>query len=260
MYTQPIDIVPLWGLFAFVTGLLGLVMEVGYRTGKWRHTHIPGERDQPVGAMVASTLGLVALVLGFSFSLAASRFDARRIAVLDEANAIGTTYLRASLLPPMVRDEVSGLLREYVDVRIAGVHNREPAQAIARSQELQNRMWAAASEAARQTPDSILAGIFLQSLNEMIDLHAKRVFVGLRSRIPVVIWLGVIGLACLGSGSVGYQAGLSATRRSPVMLGLVLAFSVVLLLIADLDRGQEGLLRVGQQAMVDVQNSMQAGR
>ena len=74
-------------------------MEGGFRFGRWRKSLAPDERDQPAGAMVASILGLVALVLGFTFSLAAARFDARRVAVLDEANAIGTTYLHTSFCP-----------------------------------------------------------------------------------------------------------------------------------------------------------------
>ena len=88
--------------------------------------------------------------------------------------------------------------------------------------------------------------MFVQSLNEVIDLHAKRLMVSLRSRIPLVIWAGLFFLTILGTASMGYQAGLSTTRRSPAMLGLVLAFGVVLTLIADLDRAQEGLLRISQ--------------
>ena len=103
----------------------------------------------------------------------------------------------------------------------------------------------------------IAVGTDIPSVNEVIDLHAKRILVGMRSRIPVVIWVGLFGLATLGMAAVGYQAALSATRRSPAMLALVLAFAVVLFLIADLDRGQEGLLRVSQQAMIDLQTSMQ---
>ena len=83
MMTAPLDAIPLWALFLLSAALLGLAMEFGYRIGRWRHFHMPDERDQPVGAMVASILGLVALVLGFTFSLAASRFDARRMAVLE---------------------------------------------------------------------------------------------------------------------------------------------------------------------------------
>src|SRR5262249_53059443 len=105
-----------------------------------------------------------------------------------------------------------------------------------------------------------ISALYIESLNETIDLHAKRVQVGLRSRIPMSIWAVLFALAVLGTASVGYQSGLSTTRRSPAMLGLGLAFAVVLYLMADLDRGHEGLLKVGQQAMIDVQRSVNAGK
>jgi hypothetical protein len=257
MHTEPLDDIPLWGLFLIGSLLLWLAVEVGYRIGRWRHAHFPDERDQPVGAMVASILGLLALVLGFTFSLAASRFDARRMAVLEEANAIGTTYLRARLLPEPERAEVARLLREYVDVRVRGVQEGRAAELISRSEALHELLWAQAAAAAEKDSGSIMTGVFIQSLNEVIDLHAKRVLVGMRSRIPVVIWAGVFFLAMLSMSAVGYQSGLSGTRRSPAMQGLVLAFAIVLLLIADLDRGQEGLLRVSQRSMIDLQRSMQ---
>lgn len=259
MDTEPLDAVPLWGLLLAFGVALWLAMEVGYRIGRWRHARRPDEREQPVGAMVASILGLVALVLGFTFSLAASRFDARRHAVLEEANAIGTTYLRARLLPEPQASEIARLLREYVDVRVRGVAEGKVGAAIARSEVLHELLWTQASAAAR-SQSSIMTGLFIQSLNNVIDLHARRVLVGIRSRLPVVIWAGLFGLAMLGMGAVGYQAALSGTRRSPAMLGLVLAFAVVLFLIADLDRGQEGLLRVNQQALVDVQRAMRPAR
>jgi hypothetical protein len=208
--------------------------------------------------MVASILGLLALVVAFTFSLAASRFDARRQVVLEEANAIGTAYLRSRLLPEPHGAEIARLLREYVDVRIRGVREGKPDEIIRQSDVIHELLWNEATAAAEKTPNSIMTGVFIQALNEVIDLHAKRVMVGLRSRIPLVIWVGMFGLAILGMASVGYQAGLSATRRSPAMLGLVLAFGVVLALIADLDRGQEGLLRVSQQALIDLQQTMQS--
>jgi hypothetical protein len=259
MNTEPLDVVPLWGLLLAFGAALWLAMEVGYRIGRWRHARRPDEREQPVGAMVASILGLVALVLGFTFSLAASRFDARRHAVLEEANAIGTTYLRARLLPEPQASEIARLLREYVDVRVRGVAEGKVAEAIAQSEALHELLWTQASAAAK-SQSSIMTGLFIQSLNNVIDLHARRLLIGIRSRLPVVIWAGLFGLAMLGMTAVGYQAALSGTRRSPAMLGLVLAFAVVLFLIADLDRGQEGLLRVNQQALIDVQRTMQPAR
>lgn len=257
MTTAPLDVVPLWGLFLAINAFLALTMEGGYRLGKWRRSLISDEKEQPVGAMVASILGLVALVLGFTFSLAAQRFDIRRMAILEEANAIGTTYLRARLLPDPERREVERLLGEYVAVRIEGTQGGDTKMAIVRSEELQELLWAQAASAAQRDSGSITTGVFIQSLNETIDLHAKRILVGLRSRLPLVIWVGVYGLAMLSMAAVGYQAGIATTRRSPMMLGLVLTFSVVLLLIADLDRGQEGFLRVSQESMLDLQKSIQ---
>jgi hypothetical protein len=239
------------------TSLLWIAVEGGYRLGAWRLARMPGEKEQPVGAMVGSILGLLALVLGFTFSLAASRFDDRRQTILNEANAIGTTFLRARLLPEPHRAEVERLLREYVEVRVHGAKADKVEDAIARSEALHELLWSQAAAAAEKNPGSIMTGLFVQSLNEVIDLHAKRLLVGIRSRIPIVIWAMLFSLALVGMVAIGYQCGLSGTRRSPAMLGLVIAFTGVLFLIADLDRGQEGLLQVSQQAMIDLQRSMQ---
>lgn len=99
----------------------------------------------------------------------------------------------------------------------------------------------------------------MQSLNQVIDLHAKRVFMGLYNRIPTSIWLALILLELVGMMTMGYQAGLAATQRSPVMVMLAMAFACILFLIVDLDRSQEGFLRVSQQAMIDLQKTIQPG-
>ncbi len=260
MYPQPLDTVPLWVLFTAACALILLTVEGGYRLGRWRHARASDEKDAPVGAMVAAVLGLLAFMLAFTFSLAASRFEARRQAILEEANAIGTTYLRARLLPEPQRTEIAKLLRAYVNVRVHGVLDGKIAEAVARSEQLHDQLWSQATAAAEKNPGSIMTGLFIQSLNEVIDLHAKRVLVGLRSRIPISIWGGLGALAVVGMASVGYQAGLSATRRSPAGLLLVLAFAGVLLMIADLDRPREGFLKVGQEAMTDLQRSMQSSQ
>jgi hypothetical protein len=178
------------------------------------------------------------------------------MAILEEANAIGTAYLRSKLLPEPERAQIARLLREYAEVRVHATEEGRTQEAIVRSEALHTQLWTQAAAAVEKDSHSIVVGIFIQSLNEVIDLHSKRVLVGIRSRIPLVIWIGLFGLALLGMAAVGYQNALSGTRRSPAMLALVLSFSVVLLLIADLDRGQEGLLRISQQALVDLQKSM----
>jgi hypothetical protein len=259
MYAGTLDAVPLWLLFVLMIAASWAAVEGGYRLGKWRRARTAEEKEAPVGAMVGAILGLLAFMLAFTFGLAASRFDDRRQMVLEEANAIGTTYLRARLLPEPQRGESARLLREYVDARLRTVEEGKLAEAIARSEELHELLWAEAVKAAERQPGPI-TGLYVQSLNEVIDLHAKRIQVSLRNRIPLVIWAGLFVLAVLGMASVGYQSGLAATRRSPAMSALVLAFAGVLFLIADLDRGQEGLLQVNQQAMVDLQRSMKAAK
>jgi hypothetical protein len=260
---EPLDIIPLWVLFLAACALTGLALEGGYRLGKWRHACASEEKETPVGAMVGSILALLAFLLAFTFGLAATRFDERRQTVLEEANAIGTTYLRTRLLPEPQRTETAKLLREYVDVRLPDFRQGDAtltiAQAITRSEELHEQLWSQATAAAEKSP-TIMTGLFIHSLNEMIDVHAKRVMVGARSRIPISIWAGLLGLALLGMAAAGYHAGLSATRRSPAMLGMVLGFAGVLFLIADLDRPHEGLLTVSQQSPIDLQKSMHAAK
>lgn len=260
MPAEPLDAVPLPTLLVVALALLWLALEGGYRFGQWRKGHAADEREQTVGAIVASILGLVALVLGFTFSVVAARFDDRRTGVLEEANAIGTTFLRTSFLPESQKLESARLLREYVDVRLEGVQESGyTAQAVARSEILQTELWAQAEAAARLAPGSITTGLYIQSLNEVIDMHATRLL-AVRSRIPLALWGALCFLAMLGMAAVGYQSALTASRRSPAMLALVLAFSTVLYLITDLDRSQEGLLRVSQQPMFDLQRSIQASQ
>jgi len=250
-----LDMLPIWGVFVATLLLVLFSIEGGYRLGRYRHKASAQEKEGPVGAMAGATLGLLAFLLAFTFGLAASRYDARRQVVLDEANAIGTTYLRAGMLPEH-RDEVRALLREYVDVRLEAVRSTRLEQGVRRSEELHGQLWARTVVLGEKNPGSIVVGLFIQSLNEVIDLHAKRLTVGIRSRIPGVIWAGLYAVAALALGGIGYQSGLSGTSRSLEVLGVAVAFSVVIWLIADLDRPQAGLLTVSQQAMVDLQRSM----
>jgi hypothetical protein len=254
---DPLDAVPLWLLFVAVAGFSVLAMEGGYRLGRWRHAWSQDEQPTPVGAMVGSVVGLFAFLLAFTFGLVAARYEARRQAVLDEANAIGTTYLRTRLLPEPQRGASAALLREYVNVRVQGAQTRNVQEAVVRSEELQGQLWAEAGRAA-DVDRGPITGLYVQSLNQMIDMHAVRVQAGIRSRIPTSIWVGLFALSLLSMASVGYQSGLSATRRSPEMAVLVLAFAGVMFLIADMDRPGEGFLTVSQQATVDLKRAMDA--
>ncbi len=254
-YSTVLDVLPLWGIFLAVLLLVTAAIECGYRLGNYRHHQSGDEKEAPVGAMVGATLGLLAFMLAFTFGMAAERFDTRKRLVLDEANAIGTTYLRTAMLPER-RDEIRALLRSYVDVRLDAVRSGRVAEQILKSEEIQGQLWSSATAIGVQHPDSIVVGLFVASLNEVIDLHAKRVTAGLRNRIPGAIWGVLLTIATLSLAAMGYHAGLAGTIRSLAIIVVAVTFSAVIALIADLDRPQEGALIVSQQALIDLRQSM----
>ena len=253
----PLDLLPLWAILLGTLLIVLLSLECGYRLGRLRRRRSEQEKEAPVGAMAGATLGLLAFLLAFTFGLAATRFDARRQVLLDEANAIGTCYLRAGLISEPHGSEVRKLLREYVDVRLEVARTKDNLnQAMRRSAELHGLLWAHAVAVGQSSPNSVVVALFISSLNDVIDLHAKRLMVGLRSRIPPIIWVTLYAISILAFAAMGYHGGLAGTSRSLVIFAIALTFSAVLWLIADLDRPREGWLRVNQQPMVDLRNSM----
>lgn len=252
----PIDMVPLSGLFAATFLLVMLSVEGGWRLGRFRRRQSEHEMDAPVGTMVAASLGLLAFMLAFTFGMAASRFDTRRQLVLEEANAIGTTYLRASLLAER-NGEIQELLRNYLDVRLDAVRTGAVAAGIKQSETLHDQLWAEAVTVARLNPDSTIVSLFIQSLNDVFDLHSRRIASGIRTRIPGTIWLGLFTVASFSLGAMGYQVGLAGSKRSLVIVAVAVTFSTVIWLIADLDRPQDGALTVSQQALVEARQAME---
>jgi len=175
--------------------------------------------------------------------------------VVAEANAIGTTYLRAGYLPDPYGSESRQLLRDYVDQRLAALDRAKLAQALARSEEIHSELWTRAETLAKEDSSPTLA-LYIASLNEVIDLHTDRVHVELVSRVPWAIVLGLFLMAVLALGQVGLHAGYAEKRNPVALIAFVLSLSVVFLLIVDLSRGQSGLLRVSQQALIDLQRQL----
>ena len=146
---------------------------------------------------------------------------------------------------------VRNLLREYAAQRVGGVTAIITPENLAKSSALQDRLWADAVAVGRQNPDSIVVGLFIEALNDMIDIDATRVTAG-RNRIPETIWLMLYIVTILAMAAMGYQFGLTGERSWPVTILLAMVFTSVILLVADLDSPQAGLLQVGQQAMLDL--------
>jgi len=253
---MPFDGIPIWAILlgTIALGLAGLEMGVLLGRSRQRRRY---EKLESAGGMVAVMMGLLAFMLAFTFTAAANRHDARRALVVDEANAIETTWLRAGFLAEPYRADIRRLLQDYVDVRVKAANGEiELGEALRQSEGLHERMWAVAVDAGRKDAGSITIGLVVQSLNEVIDLHLKRVTAALRDRIPVAIWLTLYLLIVIGAVMMGLEIGQGRTRHFPLELAVAVSFSIVLVMIVDLDRPFEGLVDVSQQATVDLQTKL----
>ena len=252
--TYFLDPVPLWLLYLLSVSVVLLSIELGWRLGNYRRKHSENENKAPVNAAVGATLGLLAFLLAFTFSMAASRFDTRKQIVLQEANAIGTAYLRAEFLPQGAGDEVRNLLRQYTELRSGGGPVVMSPEGMEKSSLLLDKLWAVAarSEAAS---DTYATGLFVQSLNEVIDLDTSRV-TALRNRIPDSIWFMLAVVTIFTMISMGYEFGLTGVRSWAVTVLLAIVFTTVLILITDLDRSWAGSVKVSQQPLLDLLNKI----
>jgi hypothetical protein len=252
-----LDSVPIW---AFLVGTILIVMmfiEAGYALGSIAHRKSEDEKEAPVSGVSGAVLALTAFIIAFTFAIASERFDARKQLVRADANAIRTAYLRASFLPVPDRAESRQLIKAYLDRRLAfaqaGDIRRQAADpSLAESERIHRRLWDLAVANAERDMNSDVAALYIEALNEMIEVHASRVAIGLQARIPVGIWLALYSLTILGMLSVGYHAGITGSKRSKATVILATSFGLVIALIASLDR-PGGFIAVTQQPLVDLQ-------
>jgi len=247
-----------WMVFLTTTVLLVSLAEAGFRSGFRLFVTRDEQRKSQIGTIQGAILGMLALLLGFTFSMAVGRYENRRDLVLQEANSIGTTFLRASLLPAEHKIQVENLLRRYVDTRLdffaAGRDDSHVLKAESESARLQRELWSHAVVATREVPTAITA-TFITSLNETIDLDESRL-TAFRSRVPAAVWPLLLVVAGVGCYATGYGAGASGARTvfSNLMLPLLLAFVVTI--IADFDHPRHGLISISQQPMLDLKSNL----
>ncbi|MEE8589305.1 MAG: hypothetical protein V3S80_08195 [Sulfurimonadaceae bacterium] len=261
MIIELFDSLPISGVYIVITLFILLSFEVGYQISKYSRTRSDQEAPRAISPMVGGLLGMLAFVLAFTFSMAASQHNLRKHYVLDEANAIGTAYLRSDLVDEPQRAEVKKLLQEYVDIRLRpldtdmGLDMDMLKTTIVRSVELHKLLWTQVSSAAEKEPNTN-TGLLIQSINKVIDMHEKRLTAFFHNRIPGSIWLTLLAISSLTMMTMGSQAGLSKSRRLVAVIPLVMAFSALTTVVVDLDRPQKGLIKVSQQAMISLQSSM----
>jgi arginine exporter protein ArgO len=237
-----------------------LVMEISFRVGRRGQATATEPIRSQINAIQGAVLGLLALLLAFTFSLALQRHDSRSEAVVDEANAIGTAYLRAQLLPADMRDRVGALLREYLDVRIRAsrIALDDPTareRLLQQASQITDQLWLYARQAAQQDGRPVTSGLFIQSLNELIDSFGRR-DAALSRHVPEVV-LFLLFLTFLMAGSIlGYASGIESSRATFPMIMMVGLIALLVFLIIDLDRPRRGLIQISQKSLEDLQQSI----
>jgi len=241
-------------LLAVVLGAtaLGLVL------GRYLRHHSEHLRE-PFGVLQAALLGLVGLVLAFGLALAVGRYESRRAAVVDDANAIGTTYLRAETLQEPIRTQSLRLLVRYTDTSIR-LSNAIPGstasgEAVADGSELQRRLWALAAQALAEAPQASAPRLYVETLNDMIDMQTVRV-AALNNRVPGAVLALEVIFAAAALALLAFYLALLGRGVLPVLLAAVL-IGCLLLVTFDLDRPTRGLIDVPSTPLTSLRASME---
>ena len=242
--------------FAVIVAMLELGRRIGLRRAA-REGESAG-----TGALAGAVYGLLALLIAFTFSGATSRFDQRRHLVVEEANAIGTAYLRVDVAPPAAQPVLRDSFRRYLDARI-GAYRKLPDVAATRAEldratRIQGEIWRHAVAACRM-PDShpSLTMLLLPALNQMIDITTTRT-VATQIHPPVVIFVMLVLLALVAAVLAGHDLGRGDGRRWLHMLGYAAILSVTVYIIVDIEFPRLGFIRVDaiDQVLVELRASM----
>jgi len=242
-------------VFIGVGLILLAVAEIGYRMGN----RIPPQEDtafqNEISGYQSAVLGLLALLLGFTFSMALNHYDLRRSLVIQEANSIGTTWLRTSFLPGETREISRKLLRDYLTHRInqdiPGSDHEEDLRQIGI---LQKALWKEVETAAAIAPNPITAS-YITSLNETFDLASTRLAAH-RVRVPGALWMILMIVSIFGIWASGFSSGVNGRRALFLTVGLPILITLVLLLITDLSSPKRGLIRTDYSSMTDLRDSI----
>jgi hypothetical protein len=252
-----------WMVWIFLGFLLAFVLLalLGYWLGRRASAAQPeSESDSGFNTVLGAMLGMLALLLAFTFAMAADRYDDRRRLVLAEANAIGTSALRAQLLPAAESAAASRLLRDYVASRLefyfAGNDQARYSAALEQTTQIQDALWQQAVSASAQDPRAVSTGLFVDSLNQVIDLHTERL-TAFRNHVPLTIIYLLFIVTCITLAMIGYGVGTSKRHNLLQALLAALLIATILAVIIDLDNSRGGLIRISQQPMIELQQSLE---
>jgi hypothetical protein len=244
-----------------VSALSFLLMWLAARLGAYfqiRRRHLEEPERQDLDVVMAATLTLLGLIIGFSFSMAVSRYDQRKNYEEAEANAIGTEYVRADLLPPADGERVRALLGKYLDQRVLfyKTHDLLQLQQVdAATAQLQYDLWSAVRAPAEAKPTPVVA-LAVAGMNDVLNSQGYTQ-AAWWNRIPVAAWMMMAAIAICCNLLIGYSAHQTRPRAVRFFV-LPMVVSISFFLIADIDSPRGGVIRVKPQNLLSLSQSLSA--
>ena len=247
---------PIWTIGGILLVALFAAACLGRAARPWvHHTESDPGDDHGEGYSVSAILGLLALLTGFTFSLAIQRFEERRTLVLEHANAIGTAYLRTQLLPQPHRARLSGLIVAYVDnaVALAKAAPGKTAALVAKDDQILTQLWEATAAGYDSVKTLPFSGPFISSINSVIDDDGAR-RAARSAHVPIEVFAVLLIYLVGTAGVLGYV--LRARRGLFAAAFLLVLLTMSQLVILDIDRPTAGTIRESQKPMADLRESL----
>jgi hypothetical protein len=248
--------------FLLVGTLVGLLLsatEIGFRRGRAARAELEDSAKSHYWTLQAGVMGLLALLLAFTFSMAVSRYETRKQLLIDETNAIGSAYSRSRMLPEPYRGESAKLIDKYVACRLHDYSEVLDEKGVAAANlicdSLQNQLWSQAEGAVAKNPAPVPTGMFVSSLNDASDVAARR-DAARENHVPQPVLVFLFMVTILTLGLLGYGCGLGNHRHITATATVCLLVSLVILVITDLDRPRRGLITISQLPMLDLRSGL----
>lgn len=259
----------MWAILVLCIVMVQFFIEIGYRLGKATHLQEQVEHESAVSAIAGSVLGLTAFVLAFSFGIVYQRYDTKKDLVREEALAVWTAYQRADFLPEADRQSAKKEIHRYVNLHLSLPFSAEANQqehrenlrdVLLETRAIQANLWSVAAKNVQNNGglNSDAGSMYMDALNNMTALQEQRVAESIETRLHLSIWITLYALTFGGMLALGFQTGVSGSKRSKASPVLACSFGVLLALITALDR--PGAILVSQQPLLDVKGFIETAK
>lgn len=249
--------IPIEALFFCILLVTFSSVFVGFTLGRQFRDRKSDNDAPPIGSVIGALFALLAFMLALTFSSASNRHDTRKQLLLDETNAIGTAFLKTGFLEVGDKQHSQVLLKNYVQLRMTDIDkNTQVNKLIVQSDAIQKKLWDIAMTYPKGNVSAAVTVSYTSALTDVFDIQNARVVHAVTYHVHPTIWATLLIISVLSMAALGFQFAYSGGRRVWLCMLLATTFSLVLLLIEDLDRPEQGTIRINLGPMTTLFKSM----